>query len=64
MVFVGGYPRFQYDGYWVTFVDPWPQTSAQNWFETDAVYIDYTNDGYYLYNRNHPGVAIAIQMSI
>ena len=25
MVFVGGYPRFQYDGYWVTFVDPWPE---------------------------------------
>ena len=25
MVYVGGYPRFQYDGYWVTFVDPWPE---------------------------------------
>ncbi len=64
MVFVGGYPRFQYDGYWVTFVDSWPQTWAQTWFETDAVYIDYTNDGYYLYNRNHPGVAIAVNISL
>ncbi len=63
-MFVGGYPRFQYDGYWVTFADPWPQTWAQAWFETDAVYINYTNDGYYLYNRNHPGVAIAINISL
>ena len=34
-VFVGGYPRFQYDGYWVTFVDPWPETWPPTWYATD-----------------------------
>jgi hypothetical protein len=37
LVFVGGYPRFQYDGYWVTFVDPWPETWPPTWYETDDV---------------------------
>src|ERR1019366_5622646 len=23
ILFVGGFPRFQYDGYWIPFVDPW-----------------------------------------
>ena len=47
MIFVGGYPRFQYDGYWVTFMDPWPEDWAPTWYETDDVYLDYTGDGYY-----------------
>ena len=55
MLFVGGYPRFQYDGYWVTFIDPWPETWPPNWYETDDVYLDYTGDGYYIYDRNVPG---------
>ncbi len=63
MSFVGGYPRFQYDGYWVTFVDPWPESWSDNWYETDDAYIDYNNDGYYLYNRAHPGNGIAITIS-
>lgn len=50
MLFVGGNPRFQYDGYWVTFVDPWPETWPATWYESDDVYIDYTDDGYYLYD--------------
>jgi hypothetical protein len=45
MVFVGGYPRFQYDGYWVTFVDPWPETWPPTWHQTDDVYLDYTDVG-------------------
>jgi len=60
MLFVGGYPRFQYDGYWVTFMDPWPETWPPTWYETDDVYIDYTGDGYYLYDRMHPGIGIAV----
>ncbi len=60
MSFVGGYPRFQYDGYWATFVDPWPETWPTNWYETDDVYLDYTDDGYYLYNRMRPGPGIAV----
>jgi len=63
MLFVGGYPRFQYDGYWVTFMDPWPEAWPPTWYETDDVYIDYTDDGYYLYDRDRPGVAIAVTIS-
>ena len=63
MVFVGGYPRFQYDGYWVTFVDPWPENWAPNWYDTDDVYIDYTDDGYYVYDRSYPGEGIAVTIS-
>jgi len=60
LVFVGGYPRFQYDGYWVTFVDPWPETWPENWYDTDDVYLDYTDDGYYVYDRTRPGIGIAV----
>jgi len=63
MLFVGGYPRFQYDGYWVTFIDPWPETWPPTWYETDDVYLDYTGDGYYLYDRNYPGIGIAVTIS-
>jgi len=63
MLFVGGYPRFQYDGYWVTFVDPWPETWPETWYETDDVYLDYTDDGYYVYNRTRPGPGIAVTIA-
>jgi hypothetical protein len=63
MTFIGGYPRFMYDGYWVTFVDPWPETWGDTWYETDDVYIDYVGDGYYLYDRMHPGIGIAITIT-
>lgn len=63
MLFVGGYPRFQYDGYWITFIDPWPETWPPTWYETDDVYVDYTGDGYYLYDRMHPGPGIAVTIA-
>ena len=63
LVFVGGSPRFQYDGYWITFVDPWPGDWNPLWYETDDVYLDYTNDGYYLYDRAHPGIGMAVTIS-
>jgi hypothetical protein len=63
LVFVGGYPRFQYDGYWVTFIDPWPETWPDTWYETDDVYLDYTDDGYYLYDLSRPGPAIAVTIT-
>lgn len=63
MVFVGGFPRFQYDGYWVTFVDPWPQDWSPLWYENDDVYLDYTDDGYYLYSRSHPGIGLAVTIA-
>jgi hypothetical protein len=63
LVFVGGFPRFQYDGYWVTFMDPWPESWPEDWYENDDVYLDYNGDGYYLYDRNHPGVGIAVNVA-
>ena len=59
---VGGFPRFQYGGYWFSVVDPWPGDWAANWYETDDVYVDYVNDGYYMYDTRYPGVAIAVNI--
>jgi hypothetical protein len=64
VVIVAGHPRFQYGGFWFSMVDPWPEYWAPTWYETDEVYVDYVNDGYYMYNRRHPGVAIAINVSL
>lgn len=61
---VGGFPRFQYGGYWFSVVDPWPNSWANNWYQTDDVYVVYENDGYYMYNRRHPGVGITISVSM
>lgn len=63
IIVVNSYPRFQYGGYWFTMVDPWPEYWSATWYQTDDVSIDYVNDGYYLYNRRHPGVAIAVNVS-
>jgi hypothetical protein len=56
---VAGYPRFQYGGFAFMMVDPWPEDWAANWYSSDEVYIAYDN-GYYLYDRSHPGEGIAI----
>jgi hypothetical protein len=56
-------PRFQYAGFWFTMVEPWPEYWAPTWYETDDVYVDYVNDGYYLCNRRHPGVTVAVNVS-
>jgi hypothetical protein len=62
VVFVEGYPRFNYGGYWVQLVDPWPEYWAPDWYYTDDVYIDYWNDGYYLFDPRYPGVPIAVMI--
>jgi hypothetical protein len=62
LVIVGGYPRFQYGGFWFSVVDPWPQYWSNNWYEKDDVYIDYSGDGYYMYNRRYPRDRIAISV--
>jgi hypothetical protein len=61
---VGGFPRFQYNGFWFSLVDPWPNSWANNWYATDSVYVVYVNDGYYMYNQSYPGVGIAISVSM
>jgi hypothetical protein len=41
-------------------VDPWPEYWSNNWYDNDDVYIDYSGDGYYLYNRRYPRDRIAV----
>ena len=50
--------RFRYGGYAFGFIDPWPM----GWGYSDDVYVVYTDDGYYMYNRVHPGLRISIDM--
>jgi hypothetical protein len=57
-VMVGGYSRFQYSGYWFGFVEPWPV----GWYYTDAVYIDYVDGGYYMFDPYYPGARFAISV--
>lgn len=59
-----GYPRFQYEGYWITLLDPWPSYWSTDWYDNDDVYIAYGDDGYYMYNRQYPGIGIAVSISM
>ena len=61
---VGGYPRFQYSGYWFSPVDPWPEYWGADWYDTDDVYVMYVDNGYYMYNRRYPTTGIAIRISL
>lgn len=60
---VGGFPRFQYQGYWFSEVDPWPESWGDDWYDNDDVYVSYVDNGYYLYNRRFPDAGIAINIS-
>jgi hypothetical protein len=64
LVIVGGYPRFQYGGFWFSLVDPWPEYWSDNWYDNDDMYIDYSGDGYYLYNRRYPRDRITISVYV
>lgn len=64
LVVVGGFPRFQYQGFWFSVLDPWPEYWSVNWYGEDDMYIEYSDDGYYLYNRMHPMDRIAISVRI
>jgi hypothetical protein len=59
-VLVSGYSRFQYDGFWFGFVQPWPA----GWYYTDDVYIDYVDGGYYMYDPYYPGTRFSISVVI
>jgi hypothetical protein len=54
-----GYPRFSYGGSSFLIVDPYPESWPVDWYASSDVYVGY-DDGYYLYSRNDPGVALAI----
>ena len=60
----GGYLRFQYDGFWFSVVDPWPEYWSDDWYDNDDVYIDYPGDGYHLYNRRYPQDRLAVSISL
>lgn len=60
---VGGYPRFQYNGYWIRTVDPWPDYWGDDWYDNDDVYVAYVDNGYYMYNRRYPNAGVAISIS-
>jgi hypothetical protein len=60
----GGYPRFQYGGFWFGFMDPWPEYWSDDWYDNDDVYVVYSDDGYYLYNRRYPQDRIAITVYV
>lgn len=64
VVVVDSSPRFQINGFWFSLVDPWPETWADNWYDTDDVYIEYFDGGYYLDNSRYPGTRLAINVSI
>lgn len=60
LVIVSGTPRFQRGEVWFSLLDPWPEYWPNDWYETDDVYIEYGDDGYYLYNRGRPDVRLAV----
>ena len=55
---VGGYSRFQYGGFWFGMYDPWPY----GWYDTDDVYVDYSDGYYYLYDHERPGARLRINV--
>jgi hypothetical protein len=60
----GGHPRFWYGGYWISLLDPWPEYWGDDWYQNDDVYIDYSGDGYYMYNRRYPRDRIAVMIEL
>jgi hypothetical protein len=56
-----GYARFSHHGQSFVMVDPYPSSWSDDWYARDEVYVTY-NDGYYLHNRRHPGVAISVMV--
>ena len=59
-----GYPRFDYEGVSFLLLDPWPANWSQDWYASDDLYIDYGDDGYYLYDRNYPQQRLAITILV
>jgi hypothetical protein len=49
-------PVIVYGGYNFQLMEPWPS----EWSYDDDVYIDYVDDGYYLFDPIHPSFRIAV----
>jgi len=64
LLMVGGYPRFQYGGFWISVVDPWPEYWSSTWYDDDDVYVEYDDDGYYMRNRQYPEDRISISLRL
>ena len=57
---VNGQPTFVYGGYSFIMVEPWPA----EWAYSDDCYIDYVDGEYFLFDVLHPGVRIALFVSM
>jgi len=59
-VVVSGQTQFVYEGYTFVFADPWPV----GWAYTDDCYVDYIDGEYFLFDLAHPGVRIALFVTL
>jgi hypothetical protein len=60
-VIVGGFPRFQYSGFWFVLEEPWPGY----WVYGDPdFYILFTDGNYWLCNYDDPGVQIELTVVV
>ncbi|MGB6876051.1 MAG: hypothetical protein WBD87_08450 [Candidatus Acidiferrales bacterium] len=55
-VIVGGFPRFQYSGFWFVLEEPWPNY----WYDSDDFYVTFDGGLYWLCDYNDPGVQIQL----
>jgi len=61
-VYYGSYPRFQYGGFWFSFLSVPPAYWGPDWYNDD-VYVDYSDGGYYLYDSRYPGQGVPLQVA-
>jgi hypothetical protein len=54
---VGGFPRFQYSGFWFVLEEPWPNYWG---YDSDDFYVMFTDGNYWLCNYDDPGVQIEL----
>jgi hypothetical protein len=61
-IYYGRYPRFQYGGFWFSFAAAAPAYWGPDWYDSDDVYIDYNDGGYYLYDNRYPGQGVPLEV--
>ncbi|HEY4089632.1 MAG TPA: hypothetical protein VGM43_27085 [Bryobacteraceae bacterium] len=61
-VFYGRSARFQYGGFWFNFAGAAPAYWGPDWYNSDDVYIDYSDGGYYLYDNRYPGQGVPLEV--